>query len=168
MRVYIYKGQRVFLEYEEDMPGVKPIQTSAGVGCYPVDAYNGTDTCSANDDAGLLDPEVEYEIVDTECVSLGNDQKLSLGWWTKDYAEYDLVNRQLCVGTDRYYDWTSELTRFLRAMCKELEEHPDWFNEAEWQKDWDKICEEYTSKVSDDNLCDMPDIPTVKDMLTWI
>lgn len=170
MRTYIYNGEKVFLAHEDDMPGVKPIQTDgAGVGCYLVDAYNGVDVCLATDEAYCGEIGVDdLEIIDTMCVNPENDQHMLTGWWTKDYAEVDEVERELCIRTGRYHGWTSALTCFLRNMRNSREDQPEIFDEAEWQKEWDAVCDEYTSKVSDDNACDMPDIPTVKDMLEWI
>lgn len=165
MKTYIYNGEKVFLAYMNDMPGVKPIDHCADVGCYPVSAHNGCSVCCTVDEAYTGELYDECEIIDTSCINPGDSQRLLDGWWTKHYAEIDSVTQELCVVTDKYYDWTSALTCFLRNMFNSREDDPVLFDAEKWQKKWDAICSEYTNRISEDNPCDMPDIPSVKDML---
>ena len=162
MKTYFYKGQRVFLAYENDMPDAKPITSVGNVGCYPVSAYNGCATCITNDEVYTGEIDDESEIVPASCMNFEYEQALAEGWYTKYYAEFDEFERMLCVETTRYHRWTSELTRAINRLVDHEDNHTvvyKWFADSE-REDWQNTVNEYRRKISSDNPLDFPDAPS--------
>ena len=166
MKTYTYEGQRVFLAYDNDMPGVKPILWCGNTGCFPVESHNGCSVCAAVDesDGDLFDGEVE--IVADRCRNCENGQKLVEGWYTKWYAEIDEIERELCTRTTRYHDWTSDLTLFIDTLydCSDNGVITRGLAEIK-RKSWEDTVKHYYGIISKDNPLDPPDIPTFDDIL---
>lgn len=95
---------------------------------------NRINVCSTIDDCYTREWNGPVEIVNTEVINPENEQKIICAWVTSDYAESDRAERQLCVTTNGYYDWTSTRTKILEKLCdkdanlKELEQ--EWMEEV--------------------------------------
>lgn len=116
IKVYNYNDVLVFLAFEDDVKGVKPLDTDGNIGAYPIECYDGSTVCCTTEEVYSGEWVDEVEIVCCECVSPENDQSLLIGWWSIDYAINDEFERTFLVTTDRYYDWTSERTKMLEKL----------------------------------------------------
>lgn len=166
MKTYIYKGKKVFLAYTDDMPGVTPLDCLGTIGCYQAEQYNGCPTQRTVDESYSGECEDDSEIICTECLNFENEQALSLGWYTKFYAEADEFERELCVKTTQYHSWTSELSHQIRSIWNKQENHviPKWWADSE-RDSWNDTIEQYRKKISHENPCDLPDVMTFDDIL---
>ncbi len=166
MKTYIYKGQKVFLAYMDQMPGVKPLEDDGETGCYPIELYNGCSTCCSIDESYDGEYDTEDEIVYTECQNIENEQGLCPGWYTRDYAVVDEFRRELCVNTTRYHRWTSELSRLIRAIWDKQEDYaiPKWWADSE-RESWKETIERYRKNISADNQLELPYVMTFDEIL---
>lgn len=160
-RVYTYKGKKVFLAHKENVPNAVGLASGDDITCFPVDAYNDCNICIAIDEANKEADSLRdslHEIVLDECVSDDDCHKLVRGWYTKDYAEFDMVMRNLCMFTDEDYAWTSDLTK-IKKIIDERSEHGVVDSEVyfELEKDWKKTIEKYRKGYSSTNVFEFPD-----------
>lgn len=141
IQVYTLEGQLVFLADQDNYEGVKPIAADgAGIGAYPIDAYNGIDVALAKDDVYSGVSEDGTGIISTECVNPENNQSLIPGFWTRDFAYQDEFERTFITDTDRFYDWTSDFTVMKRKIqgkddgrgCISISDYFDLY--GEWEK----------------------------------
>ena len=141
IQVYTLEGQLVFLADQDDYEGINPIETDgAGIGAYPIDAYNGSSVSLAQDDVYSEASEDGTDIVSSECVNPENNQRLIHGFWTRNYAYQDEFERTFITDTDRFYDWTSDFTIMKRKLQDKDDGHgcisiSDYFQlYGEWEK----------------------------------
>lgn len=154
IKVYKYNDVRVFLAYEDDVKGVKPLDTSGNIGAYPIECYNGSTVCCTTEEVYIGDyVDDDLEIACCECVNPENDKRLLIGWWSIDYAIRDEFERIFLVATDRYYDWTSERTKMLEKLCNASDDDVvtrEVYTELklEWDNMVNRFCQEHIVLLS--------------------
>lgn len=173
---YEYEGKKVFLAFENEMPEVKPLEICGNTGCYPVEEY-----CKCTGDALLTEDEIYgfacdevEEICVADFISPENHQYLTSGWVTRSYAAAALVEYKLCVRTNRYYNWTSELTDFIKKVerkavdgCITTEQSKEL--EEEWNEILADTMADAEKMLSNSNDCaysySADSIPTFEDII---
>lgn len=69
IQVYTLDGRLVFLADQDNYEGVTPLATDgAGIGAYPIDAYNGSNVSLTKDEVYSGVSEDGTDIISTECV----------------------------------------------------------------------------------------------------
>lgn len=113
-----------------------------------------TDITEITEDMSVIGPdEFNYltdkfcEVVHTDYINLFNEQSLTMGYCDEETASQLDAFRELCVFTDRYYDWRSEATimcEYIYRQCGNVygEFHMDTLvaNLARYKEEWDEIC----------------------------
>ena len=152
---YLYNGIPSVLLYEEDAlrlcPAQEPLSTDGGF--HP---YELTDELAAAIEAENFLPCGNYEDSYlggwTEATEIGyntvrnieNDQRTVIEWTSNEYAMMDEAERELCVTTDRYYDWTSARAEMIRQI-------EGGYDIQELEKEWNTKCAEYESVLDSIN-----------------
>lgn len=140
---YIFNGVKgVIADMDnEKFAGIKPVATNGNFGFYSLASIEGkdiTDNDCALEYYDTYEPRpvsIHEEIVSEEVVNIENDQRLIDCFVSKDLYKQDLYERMLCTETDRYYDWTSELTRVKHyAFDNRNRENVKELTEAKWNE----------------------------------
>lgn len=125
------------------LAGIEPYEDDGSIGFYPFDTIpEGTEITAEDVLLELSDRQAGeahsgFAIVYKEIVNPENEQSLIYEFVDKDWYEDDLFERMLCTETSKYYDWTSDRTRFINSQKKE-----ETFK-AEAKSEWEEICSEY-------------------------
>lgn len=149
IKVYKYNDVRVFLAYEDDVKGVKPLDTSGNIGAYPIECYDGSTVCCTTEEVYGYEYEDDVEIVCCECVNPENEQTLVSGWWSLEYAIQNEFDRTFLVATDRYYGWRSERSKMIDELYEVSEDNvvPRKVY-AELKSEWDENVRQYCKQYS--------------------
>lgn len=102
-------------------------------------------------------PGIEIEnlsfLVYDEVVNNENEQKLIEEYVTPEYAAFDYAERELCVITDRYYDWVSRREKILNEILAE-NEYDEYDNlcitpeqAEEYSADWEETIDRVYAEV---------------------
>lgn len=152
--IYTYNGNTVILADVADMAqytDVEPLDTCRGIGAYlatddVIQLACQHDLCRETYDDSYSAYSGNVEIIDTEVVNVENPQRLTDEWVSKEYALRDEAERELCVTTDRYYDWTSERSKMIDRVSNALTSTVDAL-----RQEWEHIVNgyEYASDVDD-------------------
>lgn len=125
----------------EKFAGIKPVATNGNFGFYPlssIECKDITDKDCALEYYDSYEPtpvNIHEEIVSEEVVSIENHQCLIDCFVNRDLYEEDLYDRMLRTETDRYYDWTSELTRVKDYAFENRDrENVKELTEAKWNE----------------------------------
>ena len=140
---YIFNGVKgVIADMDnEKFAGIKPVSTNCNFGFYSLASLEGkdiTDNDCALEYYDTYEPRpvsIHEEIVSEQVVSIENHQCLIDCFVNRDLYEEDLYDRMLRTETDRYYDWTSELTRVKDyAFDNRDREDVKALTEAKWNE----------------------------------
>ena len=140
---YIFNGVKgVIADTDnEKFAGIKPVATNGNYGFYSLASLEGKDITDKDcaleyyDSYEPIPANIHEKIVSEEVVSIENEQSLIDCFVNKDLYEQDLYERMLCTETDRYYDWTSELTRVKDYACENRNhENVKELTEAKWNE----------------------------------
>lgn len=77
------------------------------------------------------------EIVCESVVNIENKQCLVETFVNRDLYLDDLYTREICTRTDKYYQWTSELTKFVDGCIDKIDK--GYFNKDAASKEWKAI-----------------------------
>lgn len=125
------------------LAGIEPIEDDGSIGFYAfADIPEGTEITAEDVLLELSDRQAGeahsgFAIVYEEIVNPENEQRLIYEFVDKDWYEDSLFERMLCTETSKYYDWTSDRTRFIDSQANE-----ETFK-AEVEAEWEEICSEY-------------------------
>lgn len=158
MKTYTYNNQQIVLLHDSEVKSlIADVLPVASMG----DKYNPyilTDEIVGLIYAGKIEAHKTYEdgyneydeendggeIVYAEIRNAENSQHLIYDWVGVDWVETDKAERELCVTTDTFHDWTSE----RRSMIEKLQSGG---NISELKKEWETIVESFnTSDVYED------------------
>lgn len=136
----------------EKVAGINPVAQCCGTGFYPIDSIKGLNlteedvTCeyySAYGGDGFSPKGCE--IVDDYVRNVEDEQHLIPVFADKELADDDEYERMLIVMTDKYYDWTSILSRTIDNV---------WDCDTEklarerYEEDWVAAVEQYKGKCA--------------------
>ena len=115
MNTYLYNGTEVLILFTSESNGAQPLHTCNDLGLYRTEDVPGEEGLLTEDDAysGYNGPA---EIGWTRCVNPENEEHLSEGYWTIDWAQADLAERELCTRTTDRHDWSSYRTKMERRL----------------------------------------------------
>ena len=144
MNEYMLKGVKGFL-LEVDNPKVKninPIDSNSYYGFYSLEQISGIDINEKDTKLEYFDEHngqfSSNEIVLNSIVNPENKQTLiSEVWVNKDLFEDDLYERELLIETNKFYEWESERTKFIRKIMEYK------LSREEAEKEWDEIIKDY-------------------------
>ena len=140
---YIFNGVKgVIADMDsEKFAGIKPVATNGNFGFYQLSSIEGKDISDKDCALEYYDSyeptpvNIHEEIVSEQVVSIENHQCLIDCFVNRDLYEEDLYERMLRTETDRYYDWTSELTRVKDyAFDNRDREDVKELTEAKWNE----------------------------------
>ena len=90
-RVYLYNGQPVCIGFEDECEA-EPLETFNGFALFPADEYDSIRHL-AYDESEYVEP---CEIVLEECENPKIHQEITLGFFTKEYAEeYNFYTKRI-------------------------------------------------------------------------
>lgn len=148
---YEYNEQAGILAYadNEKFKNVKPLEEGDdGLNFYTLASLEGieiepSDVCLCLSDSYNGEQTEKGGRINIHYVrNPENEQKLMYAWEYDDVAEDDEAVRELNILTDRYYDWKSELRKFVE-IAEDNEE-----TKEELQKEWEEISKNYTFRLS--------------------
>ena len=142
---YVMDGKEGILSYIDNpkLSGIEPTENDGSIGFYPFDTIpEGTEITAEDVLLELSDRQAGeahsgFSIVYEEIVNPENNQRLIYEFVDKDWYEDDLYERMLCTETSKYYDWTSDRTKFIDSQANE-----ETFK-AEAKAEWEEICFKY-------------------------
>jgi hypothetical protein len=148
---YYYQKNNVVLFYvhEAEQFGLYPISEENEIGCYLLDKYvtelikqRKIEPLLTYDDSysGYADPD---DIIYADVVNIENDQRLINVWCRSYYAGIDLAERELCVTTNGYFDWTSERSQMIDKIDSNM------YELSELKKEWNNIVNRYKPYLKD-------------------
>ena len=155
IKSYLYEGSEVILLDPNDVPGftslvddgeIQPYKITAELISY-IEEHDIAPMLTYDDSySGYSEPE---EILNTTVQNIENEQRLLYNEWVREsYAEQDETHRELAVTTDRYYDWTSERTRFIECYPRTRR----YKTEDEMRKEWKDLCSGYSAPFDGDDI----------------
>lgn len=148
MNAYTFNGIQVIILFTSEANGAQPIHTCNDLGLYRTEDVPGEVGLLTEDDAysGYNGPA---EIVCTRCVNPENEEHLTEGYWTKDWAEADLAERELCTRTTERHDWTSRRTETERRLEEASEANAlDEAAADAFRKEWEQTAAALTEGFS--------------------
>ena len=121
---YIFEGIKGILAYVDNpkLDGITPVEEDGCMCFYPLNLLENVDIqpgdcCSELYSAyACYDMNVGEEIVYELVVNPYDKQRLIYGFVNKEMYEQYLYDRELKTETDRYYDWRSELTKYIDCV----------------------------------------------------
>lgn len=158
---YTFDNQNVIILGCSDVPELIPLEACGGLGLYLVEDAPEEDGLLALDEChtGYCG---KAEIVCDKCVNPENGQHLLEGFWTKDYAAADLVNRDLCTRTTERHGWASQRSLMEDIISEASDEGEISANyAAELREAWEKTVSTYPAVPFPYDI----EIPTFDDLL---
>lgn len=152
MKTYAYNGiVGVLLDNDNGkICGVNPTKAGGNRSFFSLDSLADIDI-EDGDTRVTYDEEYngdfddnEVPITYTEVANIGNRQKLVREWVTEDYADDDEYEREILTLTDEHYEWTSELSKLVKALREAY--YPDMDMNAlqdareRLRPEWDALC----------------------------
>lgn len=159
---YVMDEKEGILSYIDNpkLTGIEPYQDDGAIGFYPFDTIpEGTEI--TNEDVCCDYYEIEKggaELVYAEIINAENKQHKMRAFAEKECAEDSLYESMLLVDTDRYYNWTSDRTRFIDSQSEKET------TKEEAKAEWDEICSEYKGK---NHFSEAPDFEEIWETIDY-
>lgn len=149
---YRYNGEEGILADPENekLQGIEPYEEGDDFNFYTFEILEGIEItaedtrCVLSDSYGVDCAEKGGEIGNYRMTNPEMEQSSLYAWEYDDVHEDDEAVRELNTYTNQYYDWSSELTKFVDAAI-----HNDWETKEELEKEWKEISKNYTFHFSE-------------------
>lgn len=148
---YTYNGVEGILaekEYEK-FKGIEPYEEGDDYDFYTFESLKDVEILEEDthlvlsDSYGIGCTDKGGEIKNDYVTNPENEQKMFRAWEYTDIIEDDKAVRELNTYTDRYYNWTSELTRYTDSAIENNE------TKEELEKKWKEISSGYKFHFSE-------------------